>query len=101
MLLSGSILGLHLGLYISRALIFLWFKLKSQDDFYKGGRETTLKALKEEVKSWVVRSGWIPILLPPITLPSFSFCCSRTHTAAAAAAKSLQSCLTLCDPIDS
>lgn len=60
-LLSGSILGLHLGLYISCSLIFLCFKLKSQDDFYKGGRETTLKSLKEEVKGWVIRSGWIPI----------------------------------------
>ena len=26
--------------------------------------------------------------------------CQRAHAAAAAAAKSLQSCLTLCDPID-
>lgn len=39
---------------------------KITDDFYKGDRETTLKALKEEVKGWVVESGWISILLPPM-----------------------------------
>lgn len=60
-LLSRSIWGLPLGLYISCSLIFLWFKLKLQDDFYKEGRETTLKALKEDIKSWVIRSGWIPL----------------------------------------
>ena len=67
-----------------------------------------LYALTTSSIPWLKWDSWIPpalipsILAPPMSLNGPSLC-SVTHSAAAAAAaaaKSLQSCPTLCDPID-
>ena len=67
---------------------------------------------QEEKHTFFFSLGWNAFLnrflctahLPELGSPSISKCISgkgkRYHTAAAAAAKSLQSCLTLCNPID-